>query len=647
MSASDSGLYRLIAGVQVLLGDVCFCSATQPGTLKDQLGKRSFPHRPMANFLIVLDPNPQRRKSFCDAAMPSLDFLGGLRCERCGSGDFEALWAAAPRAPVSFRADEHGATVIWGAPTDAAEGGEIGLARIADDWVEPGRVMPTVFNGYYAAATYSKRRGFALGADLLGMFPIFWWSDGDVLLVGSSPQLFKLHPLFRSDLDLEGLVGILLLMHSVGGRTLMKDVRRLGPGHMLIRPNESPPSEIVQYEPPITDAHYGLPFAAVVELLKDALSRSIARSVGSAERAGLTLTGGRDSRLIAGTMNALGLNPVSMTFGRDRDIEMQCARAVARALHFEHREHDMETGQLDTFLARQVTWLHCTAGSNTAEYWGCVPGLRNLPSFTVSGFLMDSVVGGSHIDWAYSSSDRKMSFANFFARNNRYGIGVELLRRLLKPELFGSLVDEAIDNLRSIYKGYAAIDGMRAWRFDLHHRQRFHTAILPWQFSFASWPIIPAADLGILRVVGGIPAAVLSGRLAQDEMIRRFFPRLAELPLDRNSFDASPLTPRFRTLAMQHLLTRMKPLTRVRRARSRQAERRIYYRVFDFNGAAWRSARRAAEPYRHKLYALFDRKVLDSYLPPPDAYVALDDGIIDGSGRKLLLGLCLWARDHL
>jgi len=79
----------------------------------------------------------------------------------------------------------------------------------------------------------------------------------------------------------------------------------------------------------------------------------------------------------------------------------------------------------------------------------------------------------------------------------------------------------------------------------------------------------------------------------------------------------------------------------------RGADRRIYFRIFDFNGSAWKMARRQAEPHRRKLYDLFDREALDAMLPAPDADLHVQDGIIDYSGPKLLVGLCLWAARNL
>jgi asparagine synthase (glutamine-hydrolysing) len=71
-------------------------------------------------------------------------------------------------------------------------------------------------------------------------------------------------------------------------------------------------------------------------------------------------------------------------------------------------------------------------------------------------------------------------------------------------------------------------------------------------------------------------------------------------------------------------------------------EPRYYYRMYDLNGPGWRAIRRLAEPHRETLSDLFDVKALREYLPPPEDTIEMRDTIVDGSGRKLLLGLMLW-----
>jgi asparagine synthase (glutamine-hydrolysing) len=486
------------------------------------------------------------------------------------------------------------------------------------------------------------------GADVLGLFPVFWWASGDVLLIGSSPELFKHHPLFRFDLDLAGLTGILLTIHSVGGRTLMQGVRRLPPGHALVWRKGSAPREVLQYSLPTSTRHFDLPGWAAAELVEETLTGSVARHLPAAGRSALTLTGGRDSRLLAGIMAKLQRPPVAVTLGRDDDIEMQCASSVARALGLEHRTAPVKLDREELCPELHARWLHCTTGFNSSEFWYCQEDFRELPPYLVTGCVMGSIVGGTLISAAYSQATRDSSFDNLFAKINHAAVGVTQLRKLLRPKLFGTLVDDVIGDMRRTYEGYSEFEAQRAWCFDLHHRQRLHVGALTWQFSFGSWPVNPAVDREVLDVIAGIPAGVLAEKRLHDEILRTYYPALAELPIDRNGYDTTPISPRLRDRLTAALKARMGASAQLLQRREIPGhERRFYYRLLDFNGPAWRAARRNAEPYRHRLHDLFDRETLDALLPPPDVDLVVTDGITDGSARRLLVGLCLWAKDYL
>ena len=591
----------------------------------------------MANFLIIVDPDADRRSRFIKAAQPRLAFLDGLVSGQCVSGDFAALWAAGRRAPIVQMGDDDRATIIWGAPIDV-DGHAIAPAALAAGWRED---VPQTYDGYFAAVDYDRCEGVAIGADILGLYPLFWWQSGDVLLAASSPELFRHHPLFRIELDLAGLTGILLLMHSVSGRSLMKGVRRLAPGHVLRwRPGVAA-KEILHYRIPVSTDYFDLPFSAVVELINDTLRRAVARHVPKDAPVGLTLSGGRDSRLLAGLMVDLGRNPVALTFGEPDDFEMQCAAGVARALGLTHLTHRMRPEGYAAWAELHAQWLHCVTGFNCIEYWNCLPGLARLPPLHAAAHSMDYLPGG------FAAEDHNLSFANWLARNNAWGIPLGELRGLLKPGLFGSLVDDAISELKAAFDSYGGLEGQRAMCFELHNRLRFHNANLMWQFCFESWPVMPAVDQDLLRIGIGIPLGVLSERRVEDEMICRYFPHLAELPVDRNSTDTRPLRPRLRYQLAEALRTRAAPVTRFLPRGGEAHERRVYYRVFDFNGPGWQDARHAAEPHRKLLYEFFDRTALDRYLPPAGEAMHVKNGISDYSGRKLLLGLALWVAKNL
>lgn len=88
-------------------------------------------------------------------------------------------------------------------------------------------------DGFHAAMAHGVNRGLLVGTDPVGVFPVYYGSAGSAVLVGSSPELFTRHSLFREEFDPISPVSVLLTMHLVGGETLVQGVRRLAAGHLL------------------------------------------------------------------------------------------------------------------------------------------------------------------------------------------------------------------------------------------------------------------------------------------------------------------------------------------------------------------------------------------------------------------------------
>jgi asparagine synthase (glutamine-hydrolysing) len=239
-----------------------------------------------------------------------------------------------------------------------------------------------------------------------------------------------------------------------------------------------------------------------------------------------------------------------------------------------------------------------------------------------------------------------MSFEGFFRRINRSGLPPGLLKRLLRPEVFGDLVEDTVARIRATYTGYAGLESHRAWCFDLHHRQRFHVGRSLWPLSFGTWPVLPTLDRDLLSLCGGFPASTLAERRAQDEILCTRFPDLAALPLDRNSYNTEPLRPRLRHLLGRSVRSRLSTLSLAGPSRDHTIERRYYYRVYDINGPGWVAIRHQAEQCRDGVLDLLDRRTLEQVLPSPETVTHFEDPIVEPSGMKLLLALLLWCRDH-
>jgi hypothetical protein len=68
----------------------------------------------MANFFVVVDPDPGRRSQFVKKIEPLLPPVEALVTNSCSVGNFCAVWAASSTAPISHTVEQEDAAVIWG-----------------------------------------------------------------------------------------------------------------------------------------------------------------------------------------------------------------------------------------------------------------------------------------------------------------------------------------------------------------------------------------------------------------------------------------------------------------------------------------------------------------------------------------------------
>ncbi len=602
----------------------------------------------MANFIAVIDPDPERRNTFVKQIKSALCPVEGLCTNGCQTGNLSVVWSANAHAPVSYVADDKGTAVLWGQAINQSDSARIDAALLRKLWMQQRRYSQSTFDGFYAGMVYHRNYGFIAGADLLGIFPVYYWASGDVLLVGSSPELFRHHPGFRARFNPAGLVGILLTMHIFDGETLLADVHRLGAGNLLLWCADKGASEVPQYRLKAEQGYLSLPFSAQVDILAEAIGETISRHVSAENRHSLLLSGGLDSRMLAGYLSENDVATTAITFGAPADLEMRAAERVARRLRLPH--HAVEVGFDEyPYCARlQARWEHVSNGFNFITNWAMPGRLKEFAPRVILGHVIDAVVGTSYISWAYSASCRSMSFERYFANINKWAIEPEVLKRLLRPQVFGDLVDETIARIEKVYHSYSQLESQRAWYFNLYNRQRFHVGSAAWTFSFGAWPVVPALDRRLLETAAGMPAATIAERRAQIELVCRRFPALAALPLDRNSYDTRPLCPRLRYQLRRYVFDHVSRMCGLGHWFGKSNhERRYYFRIFDFNSAGWRAVRRQAEDGREALFELFDRHVLNELLPGPDVPLQFEDPIVGPSGLKSLLAFMLWSKEHL
>ncbi|HUF28153.1 MAG TPA: asparagine synthase-related protein [Gemmatimonadaceae bacterium] len=588
----------------------------------------------MANFIALVDGDTERRGRFLRRVLAEIMPVESLRIDSVEVGDFAAVWAASDRAPISSTCSDTSAAIIWGDAIPGPGSERLDAPGLLRAWEPRPKALPGPFDGFHAALRYDGVQGLTLGADLLGLFPVYYAQRAGVLLIGSSPELFRHHPFFPARLNGEGLAGILLTHAPFEGRALLAGVRRLRPGFLLRWHRESEPVEAEQYAMPAAASIESGSFREDVDRLDATLAMAIDRHVPRNGTAGVLLSGGRDSRLLAGYLRERGHPLHALTLGAPTDYEVIGATAVARALGCTHRVMALEEQQFPPGAELQAKWEHLGSGFASIHMWGAIAPLRDLPSRCLSGYLRE----------IREVEPMPTAFAELLVGVRHRGIAPATLHRLMRRDAFDGMIAGLERRLQVVYEQGCSVEAQRPWRFLLAHDWRSHAGGVPWKLSFGSWPVLPILDRAVLELLSALPDSSLADRRAQDEILRRRFPDLARLPLDRNSDDTLPLLPSVGQRILHRVRRGVEP---IRRRIPRKVERRYYHRVYDVNGPGWRAVRQLAERHRERLASLFDMNVLSELVPGPDTRIDIEHPIQGSFGTKMLIGLMLWSGDHL
>ena len=589
----------------------------------------------MAQFLVVRDPDALRRAGAMAKAQRMLAEDRGLQVSSVELEGLSVVWGVGDHTPVDVHAGSNGWCLVLGEIL-SGPGPE---RSTASDYLASAGGVSAPFDGLHAGVIVSPGGGLTVGADLLGIFPVCYTDPGETLLVASAPGLLKCHPSFQCTIDPLGLTGLLLTNSIIDGVTIFRAVRRLGAGDRLQAAAGGPVREELQYRFPVTCSHHDQPLHEWSRRLHEAFVASCRRHVRAGVSHAFMMSGGLDSRLMAGVLRKQGATVTAVIKGLPSDTDLRSGQRVARHLGFPLQLVITPGGGTWENFRNELRWN----GMNACPHMDLgvvVEAVRGHHSRIVSGYLMDAILGGSHMHWCYSHARHDTSRETWFRFLNSLAISVETLRGLLRPEIFGASIDEMLERIRQRFMRSGDSNLERTWRFDLEHRQRFYIGGPLLAQMKGAWAVAPHIDREVLETAGGIPLGAVADRLVERDMVIRFHRDIARLPLDRgDDADNSPLDPDVRAI-LRALPGRA--LKKVATAlRLPQRDRRAWRRTFSLESPAWSGVRREWESHRELAYALFVPEALDSYLPPIGSAWPRELNMNETIGRKIIMAATL------
>ena len=203
------------------------------------------------------------------------------------------------------------------------------------------------FIGMFAFALWDKtEKTLYLARDQVGIKPLYWVQEGDLVLFGSELKALTAHPYWNPSIDRDSVASYMRHNYVPAPNTIWQGARKLMPGSILVfREGRSPEIRTFWHIDDAVAAARRNPLTvgdeeatdALDALLRDAVQRQMVADVPL----GAFLSGGIDSSTVVALMQAQSDRPVqtfSIGFNEDGFNEAQHAKAVAEHLGTIHTE---------------------------------------------------------------------------------------------------------------------------------------------------------------------------------------------------------------------------------------------------------------------------------------------------------------------
>ncbi|WP_030598365.1 asparagine synthase (glutamine-hydrolyzing) [Streptomyces fulvoviolaceus] len=262
-------------------------------------------------------------------------------------------------------------------------------------------------NGMFAYALWDVReQELLLVRDRLGVKPLYWTADGERLLFGSEPKAVLANPLFRAEVDAQGLAELFAVPAApTPGLTVYRGLRTVRPGHTVRfgRSGARARRYWALESRPHTDS-LDETAVHVRELLTDIVRRQLVSDVPL----GLLLSGGLDSSTLTALAAAEAPDKVA-TFSVDfppdeqperlgdwnRDADAPYIRELVDELGTAHTAVTVPGSEL---LAHRPIGLRARDrpgwGEPDVSLYLLFQGVRRHVTVALSGEVADEVFGG-------------------------------------------------------------------------------------------------------------------------------------------------------------------------------------------------------------------------------------------------------------
>lgn len=393
-------------------------------------------------------------------------------------------------------------------------------------------------NGRFVIAIWNKvEKVLNLVNDRYGFCKLFYWVGSQRILFASEYKAIIWHKDFPKKIDQQGLADFMTLGYSTGDRTFFENVKLLPPASVATFKRDKSFS-IQKYwdysfhsddDPLWLEEDY-------IDQFAEMLSRATQRQIDSNMSIGLPLSGGFDSRTLAGMLDRLcfkgEVKPFS--YGHPYAYDVVYGKKIAQKVGYKHTFIPIESTYLRDHAERFVWLLEGTVICKDAHVLLTYPFINQHSLDTIiTGFFGDIICGS----WSrlYSNGVRGGTDDEAIIRS-QYVVQADTMKDedmavYMKDKICQRVKEKTFETLRSKYFQCPSKNRyFRSRYFSTHERQRRYTSYNLYVFDFVTNVVSPFLDGEFVEFIYHVPSELMIFQNVYRKMIVKHFPKVASVP---------------------------------------------------------------------------------------------------------------------
>ena len=393
-------------------------------------------------------------------------------------------------------------------------------------------------NGRFVIAIWSKReKVLTLVNDRYGFCKLFYWVTPQRILFASEYKAIIWHQDFPKKIDQQGLADFMTLGYSTQDRTFFENIRLLPPASVATFKSDGNLS-VQKYwdysfhsedDPLWLEEDY-------VDQFAEMLAKATQRQIDPNKSLALPLSGGFDSRALAGMLDRLHFKGEvkAFSYGNQYAYDVAYGRKIAKNVGYEHTYIPIESTYLRDHAERFVWLLEGTVNCLNAHMLLTYPFIReNSLDSIMTGFFGDIICGSAA--WIYSVGIRGGTDDKDIFRR-QYDVHADIMKDkdvalYMKDSIYQEVKGKTFDTLQSRYFQCPSRNRyFRSRYFSTHERQRQYTSFNLHIFDFIAEVISPFLDVEFVEFAYHIPPPLAIYQNVYRKMIVKHLPKVASVP---------------------------------------------------------------------------------------------------------------------